>query len=460
MSADDLHHTLNYISEHRASIIAEISSFVAIPSISTEVKAKPDLQRAAEWLVDRLKKLGAVNIDVVPTPGAPVVLADLAGIDPNAPTALIYGHYDVQPVEPLELWDSKPFEPEMRADYLFGRGVSDMKGQIVAVLAAIEACQKSGGLPINFKFIIEGEEEVGSPNLEKFIVEHKDRLKADFSINPDAGMIGRDFPTITYGLRGLAYFEIRLTGPDHDLHSGQFGGAVHNPGQVLCDLISGMHDRDGRVTLPGYYDRVRSLSDEERLELARLPMDEAFYLKQTGAPGLFGEKGYSYVEQVTARPTLEVNGLLTGFTGEGSKTVLPSKAMAKISMRLVPDQDPAEVHQQLIAYLKANVPPTVKWELLVHATGFSSITDRNNPAVIAMSKAMEDSWGKRTYFKREGGSIPVVATMQKHLGIESILTGFSCPEDNLHAPNERLHIPTFMRGIEALARLFHYLQAE
>jgi acetylornithine deacetylase/succinyl-diaminopimelate desuccinylase-like protein len=242
------------------------------------------------------------------------------------------------------------------------------------------------------------------------------------------------------------------------LHSGLFGGVVHNPAQVLSDLVAGMHDHNGRVTLPGFYDRVRDLNKDERAELARLPMDEAFYLHQTGSPALFGEKGYTPVERATCRPTLEVNGLLSGFTGEGSKTVLPSKAMAKISMRLVPDQNPDEVRQQMVAYLEANVPPTVRWEMLVHASGFPSITDRNHPAVVAMSKALEESWGKRPYFKREGGSIPVVATMLKHLGIESILTGFSCPEDNLHAPNERLHIPTLLRGVESLVRLFYHLE--
>ncbi len=270
MSSTHLNQALRYIDDHHEEFLSEISSFVRIPSISTDTLAKPDIQKAAEWLVERLKKLKAQNIEIIPTAGSPVVVADLQGSDPNAPTALVYGHYDVQPVEPLELWESMPFEPEVRSNYLFGRGTSDMKGQIVAVLAAIEACQNSGGLPINLKFIIEGEEEVGSPNLEKFIAEHKDRLKADFALNPDAGMIGQEHPTITYGLRGLAYFEINLAGPDHDLHSGLFGGAVHNPAQVLCELVAGMHDRDGRVTLPGYYDRVREVDKEERAR-ARSP---------------------------------------------------------------------------------------------------------------------------------------------------------------------------------------------
>ena len=267
------------------------------------------------------------------TAGAPIVIGELLKAGDNRPTVLIYGHYDVQPVEPLELWESMPFEPEIRADNLYGRGTSDMKGQIVAVLAAIEAFVKTGEMPVNVKFIVEGEEEIGSPNLEKFIVENKNRLTSDFALNPDSGMIADEYPTITYGLRGLSYFEIRLTGPDHDLHSGLFGGAVHNPAQVLCELIAGMHDEKGRVTLPGFYDKVRDLDQEERAELARLPMDDIFYRNQTGVKALYGEDGYTSVERVTARPTLEVNGLLSGFTGEGSKTVLPAKAMGKISTR-------------------------------------------------------------------------------------------------------------------------------
>jgi acetylornithine deacetylase/succinyl-diaminopimelate desuccinylase-like protein len=324
-------------------------------------------------------------------------------------------------------------------------------------LKAVEGLAANGGLPVNIKYLIEGEEEIGSPSLDAFILEYKDLLACDYAINPDTGMIGEDIPTITFGLRGLAYFEIRLTGPDRDLHSGIFGGAVHNPAQVLCELIAGMHDSQGRITLPGYYDSVRPMDNEEREELARLPMGEDFYLKQTGAPALYGEAGFSPVERTGGRPTLEVNGLLSGFTGEGSKTVLPSKAMAKISMRLVPDQDPDQVHQQLILYLQQNAPNTVKWEVIKMAGGAASITDRHMPAVSALSQALEDTWGKRPVFKREGGSVPVVSQMRKILGIESVLTGFGLPDDNLHAPNEKVHIPTYYRGIEAFTRFLYLL---
>ncbi len=355
MTNEQLHLALKYVQDHHDSIIEEIVSFVSIPSISTDPKAKPDSLRAANWLADRLKELGFENVMLRQTAGAPIVIGELLKAGNNRPTVLIYGHYDVQPVEPLELWESMPFEPEIRANNLYGRGTSDMKGQIVAVLAAIEAFVNTGGMPVNVKFIVEGEEEIGSPNLEKFIVENKNRLTSDFALNPDSGMIADEYPTITYGLRGLSYFEIRLTGPDHDLHSGLFGGAVHNPAQVLCELIAGMHDEKGRVTLPGFYDKVRDVDQEERAELARLPMDDIFFRNQTGVKALYGEDGYTSVERVTARPTLEVNGLLSGFTGEGSKTVLPAKAMAKISTRLVPDQDPYEVREQLLQFLEERV---------------------------------------------------------------------------------------------------------
>jgi acetylornithine deacetylase/succinyl-diaminopimelate desuccinylase-like protein len=376
------------------------------------------------------------------------------------PTVLIYGHYDVQPAEPIELWESPAFEPTQRGENLFGRGASDMKGQVVIAMKAAEALIHSGGLPINLKFLIEGEEEIGSPNLGKFIAEHKEMLSCDFALNTDTGMIGAETPTITYGLRGLSYFELRVYGPKQDLHSGVYGGSIHNPAQALCELVAGMHDHQGRITLPGFYEKVRPLSEEERLELARLPMGEDFYQEQTGSPVLYGEEGYSSAERVGARPTLEVNGLLSGFTGEGGKTVIPSKAMAKISMRLVPDQDPEEVYRQLVRYLEIHAPPTIRWEVTVMTGGPASITDRQIPGVTAMRQALEDTWGKQPLFKREGGSVPVVAQMNDILGVESVLTGFGLPDDNLHAPNEKIHLPTFFRGIEAITRYYSILASD
>jgi acetylornithine deacetylase/succinyl-diaminopimelate desuccinylase-like protein len=443
---------LEYAATNRERFLEELKAFVRIPSISTDPAAVPDMQLAAEWVAGQLRSLGMDKVQVMPTAKHPVVFGQWMKAGPDKPTVLIYGHYDVQPPEPLELWHSPAFEPTIRGDNMYGRGASDMKGQVVTTLKAAEALITTNNLGVNLKFIVEGEEEIGSPSLEAFLDQHRELLACDFAVNPDTGMIGADVPTITYGLRGLAYFEIRLTGYDHDLHSGLFGGAVQNTANVLCKLVAGMHDDQGRVTLPGFYDSVRPLDPEERGELARLPINEDFFLKATGAPKLFGEAGYTPVERVGGRPTLDVNGLLSGFTGEGSKTVLPAKAMAKISMRLVPDQTPEQVLEQLKAYLRANCPETVRWEVVVHAGGVASITDRHMPAVQALAQALEETWGKAPVFKREGGSVPVVAQMCKYLNVESVLTGFGLPDDNLHAPNEKIHLPTFYRGIDAFIR--------
>jgi acetylornithine deacetylase/succinyl-diaminopimelate desuccinylase-like protein len=453
---DPLTSALQYAENNHPHFLDEFKEFISIPSISTDPAAKPHIERAAQWVAAQLKSLGLTSVKIYPTSGHPIAYGEWLGA-PGKPTVLVYGHYDVQPAEPLELWHSPAFQPTQRGENLYGRGASDMKGQVMVTLKAVEALSRTGKLPVNIKFIVEGEEEVGSPALDGFIRGHKELLACDFALNTDTGMIGPEMPTITYGLRGLAYFELRITGPAQDLHSGLYGGVVHNPAQVLCELITGMHDAQGRVTLPGFYKNVIPLSQEERLELAALPMDEEYYCQQTGAPALYGEAGYSPSERIGARPTLEVNGLLSGFTGEGSKTVLPAQAMAKISMRLVPDQDPEEVHKQLLRYLDRHVPSTVRWELIKMTGGPATVTDRNIPGVIAMSKALEATWGMPPLFRREGGSVPVVAQMQKYLGIESVLTGFGLPDDNLHAPNEKIHLPTFFRGIDAIIRFLHIL---
>jgi acetylornithine deacetylase/succinyl-diaminopimelate desuccinylase-like protein len=312
-------------------------------------------------------------------------------------------------------------------------------------------------MPVNVKFLIEGEEEIGSPSLDKFIVEHKDLLQADAALNPDAGLIGIQYPTITYGLRGLACFEVRVYGPSSDLHSGLFGGVVHNPAVALAELIAGMHDTNGYVLVPGFYDDVRPLSAEERAEFARLPIDMEDYMQMTGAPMLWGEAEYTPSERIGARPTLEVNGMLSGFTGQGIKTVLPAQAMAKITCRLVPDQDPEKIYQSLQNYLEQNAPKTIRWELINMKGGPASISDRHSAAVQAMADGLETVWGSKTLFRREGGSIPVVAQMQSILGIESVLTGFGLPDDNLHAPNEKQHLPTWYKGIDALIHFFFNL---
>jgi acetylornithine deacetylase/succinyl-diaminopimelate desuccinylase-like protein len=325
-----------------------------------------------------------------------------------------------------------------------------MKGQVAVILNAVKSIVRTGSLPVNIKFLIEGEEEIGSPHLGEFIHNYRNLLECDFALNLDTGMVGPDLPTITYALRGLVYFEIRLTGPNKDLHSGLFGGTVHNPAQALTELISGMHDQDGRITLQGFYDNVKEITSEERAELSRLPKDAAWYLDTTGVPKLWGEPEYTPDERVGARPTLEVNGLYSGFIGEGAKTIIPSFAIAKISCRLVPDQHPEQVHQQLLQYCKENIPASIKWELIKLAGGRPSISSRNTKWVKAYLDAVERAWGVKAAFKREGGSVPIVSQFQSILKVETLNAGFGLPTDNVHSPNEKLHLPTWYKGIETL----------
>ncbi len=448
---------IQYAHQNEERFLEDLIDFAAIPSVSTAPQHEDDIRKAAEWLRNRLTQTGFRNVNIFPTERHPIVYAESLEAGEDAPTVLIYGHYDVQPAEPLDKWDSPPFKPTVRSDNIYARGATDMKGQIMAALNAVEAIKANHTLPVNVKFILEGEEEIGSPNLPAFIEEHKDLLACDVSLNPDTGMIAPDLPTITYALRGLVYFELRLWGPDHDLHSGAFGGAVHNPAQVLAELIAGMHDQDGRVTLPGFYNDVLPLEEDERTEIARLPKDEAWYRENSGAPALWGEAGYTPEERTGARPTLEVNGLLSGFTGEGAKTVLPSYAMAKISCRLVAHQDPDNVHQQVLAYLEANAPETVRWEVIKMASSPASLSDRSSPAIQAYLQAAESVWGVQPVFKREGGSVPVVSDFQQILGVESVNVGFGLPSDNMHGPNEKLHLPTWRKGIAALIHFFYNL---
>lgn len=450
---------IQFAHENQNRFLEDLKTVLRIPSISTNPENKSDVQRTAEWLAGQLRKYGLENVTIFPTPGNPVVYGEFLKAGKNAPTVLVYGHYDVQPVEPLDLWKSEPFEPTQLGENLYARGASDMKGQVVASLKAIESVVHAGGLPINIKFMLEGEEEIGSPNLDPFMKEHKDLLAADMALNPDCGMISPETPTIIYALRGLAYFELRVYGPSHDLHSGVFGGVVHNPAQALCELVAGMHDAQGRITLPGFYDKVRPITAEEKEEIARLGLDDRYYQQQVGAPMLWGEAGYTSAERIGARPTLDVNGMFSGFTGPGSKTVIPAWAMAKISMRLVPDQDPDEVRLQLLRYLEEHAPKTVRWEVITMSGGKPSISDRDMPGTRALSKALETVWGRRPVFKPEGGSVPVVASMQEILGFDSVLTGFGLPDDNIHAPNEKLNLPNWYRGIDALIHFIYNLQA-
>ncbi len=451
----ELDAAINYAREHEQAFLEDLKALLRIPSISALPEWKPDIQRAAEWIAAQLQDLGFDAVQVMPTKGHPVVYGEWLKAGPDAPTILFYGHYDVQPADPLELWETDPFDPQVRGNNIFARGASDMKGQVVAHLKAIESLIRTTGLPVNVKYMIEGEEEIGSPSLGAFIEEHRSLLSCDLCLNGDSGILAPDLPSIVYALRGLAYFEVHVQGPASDLHSGTFGGVVENPAQALCRLIAGMKDERGRITLPGFYDDVRPLSEEERADLAKLPQTDAWWQEQTGAPALFGEEGYTATERATARPTLDVNGLLSGFIGEGTKTVLPSKAMAKISMRLVPDQHPDRIHEGLRAYLEANAPPTITWELEYIASCLPAIVERDSKAIRVASQALEAVWGKPPLFTRMGGSVPVVGMIKELLNVDSLMLGFGLPDDNLHAPNEKFHLPNFFRGIETYIRFMH-----
>ena len=431
--------------------------FLKIPSISADPKWSGDIEKAANWLADYLKTMGMDNVQLYPTRKNPIVYGEYLKAGSDKPIVLIYGHYDVQPPDPMNEWKSGPFEPVMDGENLAARGSSDMKGQILASLYAIESLLSVDALNVNLKFIYEGEEEIGSPSIVDFLRDHTELLKSDFVLNLDAGMTGKNEPTIVYGLRGLAYFEIYVQGPDHDLHSGLFGGVVYNPAQALSELIAGMKDSHGKIQLPGFYDSVKPLTEEERAELARLNINDELYKKQTGVDELFGEEGFTAVERIGARPTLDVNGFKSGYIGEGPKTVIPSTAMAKISMRLVPDQTPAEVNDQLVKYMKEHAPEQIKWKVVQLSSDPASIADPNYFATQAFAKALKETWGIDPIYKREGGSIPIVSHMKDLLGTESILSGFCLPGDLIHSPNEHIHIPTWKKGIEATIRFFYAL---
>ena len=455
--ADHRQKALEFIQDHKNQSLEKMKELISIPSVSTDPERAGDIKEAAEWLRKELESLGMTRVEIHPTPRHPIVYAENLSAGKDRPTVLIYGHYDVQPEDPIEDWNTDPFTPTEKGENLFARGATDMKGQIIATFSAIDAIHQTGQLPVNVKFLIEGEEEIGGSYLETFIKDNTELLACNFFLNPDTGMQAPDLPTITYALRGIAYFELRVQGPKHDMHSGTFGGAIHNPAQVMTDLLSGLHDKKGRVTLKGFYDRVIPLGEEEREELSKLPIKEEFYLQQGGVKALWGEEGYTPVERTGARPTLEINGLYSGFIEEGQKTVLPAYAMAKVSCRLVADQDPVEVYEQFKAYLEENAPETVTWELTQMSKDFPSLSDRKSKWIEAYVKAAEAAWGKRPIFKREGGSVPVVVHVQQSLGVDSVNIGFGLPSDNMHGPNEKIHLPTFYKGIEALVHFFFNL---
>jgi acetylornithine deacetylase/succinyl-diaminopimelate desuccinylase-like protein len=445
---------IDFINTSRDRYVSELTEYLAIPSISALPGHADDVARCARWTADELSRVGLENVRLIETAGNPVVYADWLHA-PDAPTILFYGHYDVQPVDPLDLWTSPPFEATVREGEIYARGAVDDKGQIFMHFKAVEACLKQAGrLPVNMKLILEGEEEIGSTHLDGFVRDNKADLAADVVVISDSPMFDHGVPSLCYGLRGLAYFQIDLRGTTSDLHSGSFGGAVANPGFVLAQILSQMKDRGGRVKIPGFYDDVRPLRDEEREAFARLPFNERQYRTDLGAPKLFGERDYTTLERVWARPTFEVNGLLSGFTGDGAKTVIPAVAMAKVSMRLVPDQDPDAIAEIFEAYLRKVTPKTVTLEIARLHGGKPWMTEFDNPFVQAAGRAIERGFGQAPVFNREGGSIPVVSTFQEVLGLPTVLFGVGLPDENAHAPDEKLNLGNFHNGIIASTFLY------
>jgi acetylornithine deacetylase/succinyl-diaminopimelate desuccinylase-like protein len=445
---------IDFINVNRERYLEELKALLAIPSISALPAHAGDVKRCAEWCAGEMRRIGLQNVRLIETPGYPVVYGDWLGA-PGAPTILFYGHYDVQPVDPLDLWESPPFEATIRDGEIYARGSADDKGQVFMHFKAVEAHLKQNGrLPVNIKFILEGEEEVGSVNLDEFVRAHKADLAADVVVISDSPMFARGVPSICYGLRGLVYFQIDLRGSSTDLHSGSFGGAVANPAFVLAQMIAQMKDRGGRIRIPGFYDDVVPLTDEERQAWASLPFNEKKYRKDFGIPKLFGETDYTTLERTWARPTLEVNGLLSGFTGEGAKTVLPAVAMAKISMRLVPNQDPNRIAELFETYVRKLAPKTMELTVTRMHGGKPWMTSFDNLYVQAAGRAIEKGFGQKPVFTREGGSIPVVSTFQEELGLPSVLFGVGLPDENAHAPNEKLDVANFHGGIIASAILY------
>lgn len=444
-----------YIEANKDRFLEELLGLLRIPSVSADPKYKEDVARCAEAVKQRMEEAGLEKVEVCTTPGNPVVYGEKI-TDPSWPTVLVYGHYDVQPPDPLDLWDSPPFEPVVKDGMIYARGSADDKGQFYMHVKAVEAMVRTGSLACNVKMMIEGEEEVGSVNLGNFVKENKARLAADVILISDTSMLANDVPSINTGLRGLSYLEVEVTGPNRDLHSGVYGGAVANPINVLCDLISSLHDQDRRITIPGFYDAVQELSAAERAELAKAPFDEKAYMADLGIGAVQGEKGYTTPERSSIRPTLDVNGIWGGYTGEGAKTVLPSKAHAKISMRLVPDQKNEAISRLFKEHFERIAPPCVRVEVKPLHGGEAAVTPTDSPAYRAASLAMEETFGKKPIPTRGGGSIPIVALFEEVLGLKTILFGFGLDSDNIHSPNERYGIFNYMKGITTIPRFFKH----
>ena len=451
----------SYITENKQRFLDELLDLLRIPSVSADPKYKNDVVRTAEKVAEHLKLAGADNVELCPTDGYPIVYGEKI-IDPSKPTVLVYGHYDVQPADPLELWTSPPFEPVIKKTEthpegaIFARGACDDKGQMFMHVKAFEAMWKSGSLPCNVKFMIEGEEEVGSNNLGPFCIANKERLKADVVLISDTSIIANDTPSIDCGLRGLSYIEVEVTGPNRDLHSGVYGGAVYNPINALAKMIASMHDENNHITIPGFYDEVLELTAQERADLNLAPFDEEAYKKDLDIDAVHGEKGYTTLERTGIRPTLDCNGIWGGYIGEGAKTVLPSKAFAKISMRLVPNQASEKITQLFKKHFESIAPAGVKVEVKPHHGGEPVVTPTDSKAYQAASKAMETTYGKTPIPTRGGGSIPIVALFERELGLKSVLMGFGLDSDALHSPNEHYGVFNYYKGIETIPYFHKY----
>ena len=448
---------LKYVEDNKSRYLDELRELLAIPSISTNPENKPDIDRCAEWVAKQMHGIGMENVRVVPTKGHPIVYADWLHAK-GCPTVLLYGHYDVQPVDPLELWTSPPFEATIRGENLYARGSADDKGQVFIHFKGIEAYLRNlGRLPINLKVIIEGEEEIGSEHLDGFVRSQRDLLKADLALISDTAMFAKDKPSLCYGLRGLSYMQVEVIGPNRDLHSGSFGGSIHNPVQALCEIVAQLHDKNGRVTIPGFYDDVRMPRKKERIAFRKLPWSDARYAKDLGVRSLYGEKKFSTLERLWVRPTLECNGIWGGFTGDGAKTVLPASASAKISMRLVPDQQSDKIARLFEKYVKKISAKSVQVNVKYLHGGEAAITPLESPGVRAAAAALQKGFGKKPVFQREGGSIPIVVQFKQLLGLDTVLLGFGLPDENAHAPDEFLNLKNFFGGIRTVAHFYNEL---
>lgn len=444
-----------YQEKNKDRFLDELLELLRIPSVSAKSEHKADMIRCAEAFKQRLLEAGADKVEIYPTAGHPIVYGEKI-VDPSKPTVLVYGHYDVQPPEPLELWKSGPFEPVIVDGKIFARGSCDDKGQVYMHVKALETLVKTNTLGSNIKFCIEGEEEVGSPNLGKFVTEHKELLKADCILISDSAMISLDTPSLDTGLRGLSYIEVEVTGPNRDLHSGVYGGAVANPITILAKMIASLHDENNHITIPGFYDDVLVATPEERALMAQAPFDEEAYKQDLGVKALWGEKGFTTNERTGIRPTLELNGIWGGYTGEGAKTVLPSKAFAKISARLVPNQQSDKITEKLIKHLESIAPPYVTVKAALHHGGEPYVTPIDSKAYRAAAKAIEATFGKQPIPVRGGGSIPICALFEKELGIKIVLMGFGLDSDNLHSPNEKFDLANYYKGIETIPYFHQY----